>query len=102
MAKLDLGSLGYVEIGRRLRANLNVSSETLFDKFSDLTADLSSESVSAIRSAVDSGEEVRLRGNTSSEVNDYFEKIKSLSGKMGFGAGEMDEYDICDDYIRCD
>ncbi len=100
MAKLDLGSLGYVEVGRRLRAHLNVSSETLFDKFSDLTADLSSESVSAVRSAVDSGAEVRLKGNTSSEVNDYFEKIKSLSGKLGFGADEMNEYNKAQDYKR--
>ena len=101
MARIDLGpGLGFVEVGRRLKANLKVSSDTLFDKFSDLTADLSSESVGIIRGAVDKGTETRLKGNASSEINDYFEKIKSLSSKLGFGADEMDEYQRSQDYKR--
>jgi hypothetical protein len=101
MATINLGgSLGSVEIGRRLKANLNISSGALFDKFSDLTADLSTESVGIIREAVDNGTEPRLRGNASSEVHDYFDKIKSLSGKMGFGKDEMNEYKKSQDYKR--
>ena len=100
MAKIDLGSFGSVEIGRRLKANLNIGSGALFDKFSDLTADLSTESVGIIRDAVDNGTEPRLRGSASSEVNDYFEKINSLQGKLGFGADEMDEYSKSQNYKR--
>jgi hypothetical protein len=100
MATINLGSLGSVEIGRRLKANLNIGSGALFDKFSDLTADLSTESVGIIREAVDNGTEPRLRGNASSEVHDYFDKIKSLSGKMGFGKDEMNEYKKSQDYKR--
>ncbi|MHA1111740.1 MAG: hypothetical protein ACTSRE_11605 [Promethearchaeota archaeon] len=100
MAKIDLGSFGSVEIGRRLKANLNIGSGALFDKFSDLTADLSTESVGIIRDAVDNGTEPRLRGSASSEVNDYFEKINSLQGKLGFGADEMNEYSKAQGYKR--
>ncbi len=101
MATINLGgSLGTVEIGRRLKANLNISSGALFDKFSDLTADLSTESVGIIREVVDNGTEPRLRGSASSEVHDYFDKIKSLSGKMGFGKDEMNEYRKSQDYKR--
>ncbi|MBN2156437.1 MAG: hypothetical protein JW776_10370 [Candidatus Lokiarchaeota archaeon] len=101
MAKLDLGPLGIVEIGRRsFKANLNISSEALFGKYSNLTSDLSTDSVNIIRDSIDKGTEERIRGSTSSEISDYFEKIKSLQGKLGFGADERKEYAEAQDYKR--
>jgi hypothetical protein len=101
MAKIDLGpGLGYVEIGRKFKASLKVSSSALFDRFSNLTADLSTDSVNIIRGAIDQGTETRLKGNASSEIADYFEKIKTLQGNMGFGADEMDEYKKSQEYKR--
>ena len=96
MVEINLGDMGSVNVSKKLKANLNVSTDELFEQFQALVGNLSGEATALIRDAVDDGKEVKTK-KQEGEIREFFNKIKAVSGtSMGFGADEMDELEESD------
>jgi len=92
MADIDLGpNLGRVEVtSKRFTANLKVNSNRLFSMFPTLVEDLSKDAITMIRDAVDKKKEINPK-KSEAEINEFFQNVKSFSGKLGMGADEKGE-----------
>lgn len=90
MVKIELGNLGSVDVSKKFKANLNVTSEELFERFGNLAEDLTPQGKQIIQESIDTGREVKSK-TSEDEITKFFEKIKALSGKYGVGEDELDE-----------
>ncbi len=97
MVKIDIGNLGWVDVGKKLKSQLKINSTELLEKYSDLKANLSPEAIRIIKEAVDQKKEVKTKKNET-EITKFFEKYKSFSGTMGVGEDEIGEMEKIDGF----
>ncbi|MGC9781157.1 MAG: hypothetical protein HZR80_18085 [Candidatus Heimdallarchaeota archaeon] len=90
MTSIILESLGTVTINKKLKIEINISAEELFERFPELTDNLSFDGKHMIRLAINSKYEPELFGKKQ-EIIDYFEGIESQLKQLGFGAEESEE-----------
>ncbi len=83
-------TIGTVKITKKLKTNINISSEELFEKYSEISSILSFESKEMIRLAVDENLEPQLR-KKKDEILEYFEAVESQLLQLGFGSEEAAE-----------
>jgi hypothetical protein len=92
MADIDLGKdLGKVEVtSKKFTANLKVNSARLFSMYPTLVEDLSKDAITMIRDAVDKKKEIQPK-KSEAEIIEFFQNVKSFSGKLGMGVEEKGE-----------
>ena len=88
---INLNDLGIVEISKKLKANLTITSRELFNRFSEEAILLSYESKDTIKSAVDNNLEPRIKKGREEEITQFFEKIRDKTSDLGFGEEEKEE-----------
>ncbi|MHA1727843.1 MAG: FliG C-terminal domain-containing protein [Promethearchaeota archaeon] len=97
MMKINLGKIGKVEVDKKLKARLKISSEELKEKYPKLFNNLSVKAKEIIKESIDSGNEIKTKKNEK-EITQFFETIRQLSGNLGVGADEIDEIEKIDEY----
>lgn len=99
MVEIDLGDLGSVEVDNRLKLDLTIGVDELFNKYPSLVEDLPQEAIQIIRDAVGSwrGEKTRKYED---DITEYFQKVKALARDLGVGEDEVDELDDIEEAKR--
>lgn len=99
MVEIDLGDLGSVEVDSRLKLDLTISVDELFNKYPSLVEDLPQEAIQIIRDSVGSwrGEKTKKHEGA---IREYFQKVKSVARPLGVGEDEIDEMDNIDGVKR--
>jgi hypothetical protein len=90
MVIIKLDDLGDVEVGKKLKANINITAKQFFEKFPELSKKLSKNAKQAIIWAINKNEEPKLK-RQEDEVRKFFEEVKIQLGQMGFGEEEEEE-----------
>lgn len=90
LPEINLYTLGTVKITKKLKTNINISSEELFEKYPEISSILSFESKDMIRLALDDNLEPQLR-KKKDEILEYFEAVESQLLQLGFGSEETTE-----------
>ncbi|MHA1869352.1 MAG: hypothetical protein ACTSU2_13450 [Promethearchaeota archaeon] len=90
MGEIDLGDLGSVEVSKKLKAQLNISADELFERFPELAQNLSRDAIQNIKDAIDNNDTPKLK-KTEDEIYKFFEGIQKLGGKFGVGRDEIGE-----------
>lgn len=93
MAKINLGNLGNVDVGKKLKTNLTISIEELYERFPDI----SDNAKIVIKEAYNTSDEIKTK-KTEKEITKYFETIKQVTGKFGVGSDEIDEIEKIDKF----
>ncbi|MBD3353226.1 MAG: hypothetical protein GF364_17230 [Candidatus Lokiarchaeota archaeon] len=95
MVEIDLEKLGSVEVDSRLKLDLKISVDELFNKYPSLVEDLPNEAIQVIRDAEGTWRGEKTKGYEE-EITEYFQKVKSVSGTLGVGEDEIDELENID------
>ncbi|NHJ47491.1 MAG: hypothetical protein FK733_06875 [Asgard group archaeon] len=90
MVIIKLDDLGDVEVGKKLKANINITAKQLFEKFPDLSKKLSRDAKQLIIYAINKNEEPKLKKHED-QVKKFFEQVKIQLGQMGFSEEESEE-----------
>ncbi|MBD3350825.1 MAG: hypothetical protein GF364_04985, partial [Candidatus Lokiarchaeota archaeon] len=96
MVKINLGTLGSVDVDKKLQSNLYISSDELFEKFSSAAESLSSDAREAIREAVDTGSKVKIK-KQQDEITEFFEKVKYQASNYSLEDELLDDIEEDDD-----
>ena len=84
---IELVTLGYVDIGKKLSANLSIKSDELFTRFAMATKFLTNESKELIRLAIDEEKEPKVQKNAEN-ITKFFEMVRNQLSSLGFGTEE--------------
>jgi hypothetical protein len=118
MGTYNISGVGRAEVDKKeLTCDFNISADAFFSRFSNLADELSSESMSDIRTAIDSKKAQKYDGKKyRDQLEDFFSKVESKtksggssapasssgSKKMGFGSDEAKEQDSSQAYKEMD
>ncbi|NHK30628.1 MAG: hypothetical protein FK730_04710 [Asgard group archaeon] len=91
MVIIKLDDLGDVEIGKRLKANINITAKQFFEKFPEASAKLSRDAKQQIIYAINKNEEPKLR-KFEAEIKRFFEEVRTEMS-MGFDVEEEEEFE---------
>lgn len=89
MVIIKLDELGKIEIGKKLKANINITAKQFFEKFPEASAKLSREAKQYVIYAINKNEEPKLRKHED-EIKRFFEEVRTEMS-MGFDAEEEEE-----------
>ncbi|HUU77993.1 MAG TPA: hypothetical protein VMX55_06570 [candidate division Zixibacteria bacterium] len=96
MPQKILCKYGFIEINKKLKASLTLSSKKLFSLYPDAVDKLSFESKNLIRIAIDEGLMPSIRGKEK-EIISFFENISQDTSKFGFDEEEAEEAQISEE-----
>ncbi|MCK5298747.1 MAG: hypothetical protein KAJ76_07565, partial [Candidatus Heimdallarchaeota archaeon] len=90
MVTIKLNDIGKVEIDKRLKAELTITTRELFEQFSEAAAKLSPKSKDIIYLAVDRKEDPKVK-KQENEIRNFFLAVEAKSTKMKLEEEETKE-----------